>query len=76
MLTTGNQLRAARALIGMDQKPLAQKADVALNTLRAMEAVGAEMINSRARSLIKVQQALELAGVEFLNHGRPGVRMK
>ncbi|MBB35399.1 MAG: hypothetical protein CME88_02755 [Hirschia sp.] len=76
MLTTGNQLRAARALIGMDQKQLAQKADVALNTLRAMEAVGAEMINSRARSLIKVQQALELAGVEFLNHGRPGVRMK
>lgn len=75
-LITGNQLRAARALSGVEQKALADASGVSINTIRNMEARGAEEITSSAVTVRKVQQALESAGVEFLNHGQPGVRLK
>ncbi len=76
MLTTGNQLKAARALIGMDQSDLAERAGVNVNTIRNMEAKGRGLLTSGMDVVRKVQLALEAAGVEFLNHGRPGVRLK
>ena len=76
MLTTGNQLRAARALVGIEQADLAARADLHVNTIRKMEAKAAGEITSGADNLRRVQSALEGAGVEFLNHGRPGVRLK
>jgi predicted transcriptional regulator len=76
MLVTGNQLKAARALLGIEQADLATRADVHVNTIRKMEAKGLGEITSGADYLRKVQSALESAGVEFLNHGRPGVRMR
>jgi transcriptional regulator with XRE-family HTH domain len=75
MLTTGNQLKAARALIGLDQGDVAQRADVNVNTIRSMEASGSSPIAGRAANVQRVQQVLEAAGIEFLNHGRPGVRL-
>lgn len=33
-------------------------------------------VGARTSTLSLVQRALEKAGVEFLNHERPGVRMK
>lgn len=75
-LSTGNQLRAARALAGVEQKWLADKSGVSINTIRNMEARGAEPITSGAMTVRKVQIALEEAGVEFLNHGQPGVRLR
>lgn len=75
MLTTGNQLKAARALIGLDQGDVAQRAGVNVNTIRSMEASGAAAIAGRAANVQRVQQVLEVAGIEFLNHGRPGVRL-
>jgi DNA-binding XRE family transcriptional regulator len=76
MLTTGNQLRAARGLVAMDQITLAQRAGVSANTIRAMEARGAETLTSGLDTVRSVQSALEAAGVEFLDHGRPGVQLK
>ncbi|NQW09543.1 MAG: helix-turn-helix domain-containing protein [Alphaproteobacteria bacterium] len=74
-LITGNQLRAARALAGVEQKWLAEKSGVSINTIRNMEARGAEEITSGAVTVRKVQAALEGAGVEFTNGGQPGVRL-
>jgi transcriptional regulator with XRE-family HTH domain len=76
MLSTGNQLRAARALAGIDQADLATRAGVHVNTVRAMEGKGEAMLKSALDVVTRVQSALEAAGVEFLNHGQPGVRLK
>ncbi|UVK43261.1 hypothetical protein BPNPMPFG_005039 [Mesorhizobium sp. AR07] len=76
MLTTGNQLKAARALIGMEQQDAASSAGVHVNTIRSMEAAGPSPITGRAQNVQAVQRALEAAGIEFLNHGSPGVRLK
>jgi transcriptional regulator with XRE-family HTH domain len=74
-LATGNQLKAARALAGVDQQQLADSAGVNVNTIRNMEARGAEPITSSAVTVRNVQVALEALGIEFLNHSRPGVRL-
>lgn len=76
MLTTGNQLKAARALIGIDQTEVATRAGVNVNTVRNMEASGSGAISGRAQNVQAVQRALEEVGIEFLNHGQPGVRLK
>jgi transcriptional regulator with XRE-family HTH domain len=74
-LTTGNQLKAARALTGVDQQQLADAAGLNVNTIRNMEARGPALITSSAVTVHSVQVALEAMGVEFLNHARPGVRL-
>jgi transcriptional regulator with XRE-family HTH domain len=74
-LTTGNQLKAARALAGVDQQHVADSAKVNVNTIRNMEARGGEPITSSAVTIRRVQVALEALGVEFLNH-TPGVRLR
>lgn len=76
MLSTGNQLRAARALVDMDQGKLAEAAAVNVNTIRNMEASKDETIKANNQTVVAVQKALEAAGVEFLNHGQPGVRLR
>jgi hypothetical protein len=76
MLTTGNQLRAARALVDMDQGSLADRAGVNINTISAMEKRGDEILTSGLDKVRAVMTALEAAGVEFLNHGKPGVQLR
>lgn len=76
MLTTGNQLKAARALIGLEQKDVAERAAVNVNTIRNMEAAGPAQIAGRVQNVQMVQRVLEKAGIEFLNHGQPGVRLR
>jgi predicted transcriptional regulator len=76
MLSTGNQLKAARALVGVEQIDLAKAAGVSVGTIRNMEACAAAPITSSAANVRAVQIELEKAGIEFLNHGRPGVRLK
>jgi hypothetical protein len=75
-LVTGNQLKAARALAGVDQQQVADAAEINVNTVRNMEARGAEPITSSAVTVRNVQLALEAWGIEFLNHGQPGVRLR
>ncbi|WP_347404300.1 helix-turn-helix transcriptional regulator [Mesorhizobium sp. WSM4898] len=75
MLTTGNQLRAARALADMDQGTLAKRAGVNINTISAMEKRGGHGLTSGLDKIRAVMKVLEAEGVEFLNHGSPGVRL-
>ena len=75
MLTTGNQLKAARILAEIEQKELAQKAGLNVNTIRNMEGAGSGPIAGRAANVHLVQRVLESMGIEFLNHGQPGVRL-
>lgn len=79
-VTTGFriQLRAARALAGLDQKGLADRSGIGVNTIRAMEASGAANVPGLARTLDKVVGARKAAGVTFVDDdgdGR-GVRLK
>jgi len=76
MLMTGNQLKAARALADIDQITLADKAGVNVNTIRNMERRGADTLTSGLETIRTVQSVLEAAGIEFLNHDRPGVRLR
>jgi transcriptional regulator with XRE-family HTH domain len=76
MLTTGYQLKAARALLGLEQTQVAAMVGVSVNTIRNMEASAAFEIAGRSANVRAVQRALEAAGAEFLNHGNPGVRVR
>lgn len=75
---TGNQIKAARALAGLEQAEIASRAAVSINTIRNMEAAGAATVRVRLDTLHKVKAALESAGVEFIpeNGGGAGVRLK
>ena len=76
MLTTGNQLKAARALAGLSQAQLAAAAGVNVTTISAMEGKGAATLGSGLDTIWAVMTALENAGVELLNHGQPGARLR
>ena len=77
-MITVAQLRAARALIGWSQPELAARSDVGVATVRRME--GARGLpKTAAENVWKVQQALENAGVVFIDQNEesgPGVRLK
>ncbi|MBV8848548.1 MAG: hypothetical protein JOZ16_03080 [Methylobacteriaceae bacterium] len=75
-LVTGNQLKAARALAAVEQLDLAELSKVSIGTLRDMEAQEGEPIGGTAQNVRAVQKALEGRGIEFLNDGAPGVRLK
>ena len=70
---SGNQLRAARALLEIDQETLAKKAGVSDNTIRNMEARGADPVGGFASTRNKVREALARMGIEFTNGDTPGV---
>jgi transcriptional regulator with XRE-family HTH domain len=75
LIITGRQLKAARALLGWEQTDLAKKAGVAVSTIRRMESFPDE-IGARTGTLSLVKKALERAGIDFLNDGQPGVRLR
>ena len=67
-MLTSAQLRAARALLGLDQKALAELAGVSLPTIQRMEAsIG--NVRGVVDTLTKVVEALEDAGVELIGDG-------
>jgi transcriptional regulator with XRE-family HTH domain len=72
---TGRQIAAGRTLIGMSQAELATASRISVQTLRRMEASEGPS-SGYANNVAAVRSFLESAGIEFLNHGRPGVRMK
>ena len=80
-LITAAQLRAARALIGMDQRTLAHAAGLSLPTIQRMEA-SEGVIRGTVASLMKLVVALEEAGVELISEdgasvkGGRGVRLR
>jgi transcriptional regulator with XRE-family HTH domain len=75
ILISGRHIRAARGLLGWTQKDLCGRAKVALGTLRKMESLDGSD-STRVETLKRVMVVLEKAGVEFLNDGSPGVRLR
>jgi transcriptional regulator with XRE-family HTH domain len=67
-MITSAQLRAARALVGMDQRDLAAASGLSLPTIQRMEA-SEGVIRGNVDSLMKLIAALEAAGVELINEG-------
>ncbi len=77
-MITVEQLRAARSLLGWNQYRLAEASGLAIATIRRMEGDRGPL-RSSAENVLKVQQALEDAGVIFIHRneeGGPGVRLK
>jgi transcriptional regulator with XRE-family HTH domain len=67
MITAG-QVRAARALLGLDQRQLAELSGLSLPTIQRMEASDG-VIRGNVDSLMKLINALTIAGVEFIGDG-------
>ena len=74
-LVTGPQLRAARAMAGIDQETLAKSAGVTANTVRRLEGMKGRL-RATTTTVDGLQKALEAAGIEFTNGDAPGVRMR
>jgi len=80
-MITASQLRAARALLGIDQKTLAELAGLSVPTIQRMEASDGN-VRGVVESLTKVVEALDLAGIELIGDnaqsvaGGRGVRLK
>ena len=71
------QIRAARALLNINQEQLAKIASVHVATIRRLET--ATVVRGAADTLWKLQQAFEKEGVVFIaeEEGRgPGVRLR
>ena len=67
-MITASQLRAARALLGIDQLSLAQRSTLSLPTIQRME-MSDGLIRGNVDSLVKVIRALEDMGIELIGEG-------
>jgi transcriptional regulator with XRE-family HTH domain len=80
MITAG-QLRASRALLGIDQRKLAELSGLSLPTIQRMEA-SEGVIRGNVDSLMKLVAALDASGIELISDnatsfgGGRGVRLK
>lgn len=80
-MITSAQMRAARALLGLDQRQLAQLCGVSLPTVQRMEASEGN-VRGMIDTLVKVVDAFDKAGVELIGENTPssgsgrGVRLK
>jgi transcriptional regulator with XRE-family HTH domain len=80
-LITAAQMRAARALLGLDQRALAERAGLSLPTIQRMEASGG-LVRGNVDSLMKLVDALAANGIELIGEGATsskggrGVRLK
>lgn len=69
-MITASQLRAARALLGIDQRELADKAGLSLPTIQRMEA-SHDLIRGNVELLAKLVAALTAYGVELIGENAP-----
>lgn len=80
-MITSAQMRAARAMLGLDQKQLAELAGLSLPTIQRMEASGGQ-VRGIIDTLMKVVEALEDSGIELIGENTPstgsgrGVRLR
>lgn len=80
-MITGTQMRTARAVLGIDEKTLAEFCCLSVPTIQRMEASSGN-VRGVVDSLTKVVAALDLAGVELIGESAPstaggrGVRLK
>ena len=72
------QIRAARALLGWRQEQLAQAAGIGLATVQRIEQ-SPGMVRGNFSTVVKIQQALEQAGIRFIDNDESdgiGVRLQ
>ncbi|HYC16951.1 MAG TPA: helix-turn-helix transcriptional regulator [Pseudolabrys sp.] len=80
-MITAAQMRAARALLGIDQRELAQRSGLSLPTIQRMEASDG-VVRGNVDSLMKLVDTLTASGIELIgegatsNSGGRGVRLK
>ena len=80
-MITASQLRAARALLGMDQRQLAALSGLSVPTIQRMEASDG-VVRGNVDSLMKLIGALDRLGIELIAEGAAsqgggrGVRLK
>jgi transcriptional regulator with XRE-family HTH domain len=80
-MITAAQLRASRALVGIDQRKLAELSGLSLPTIQRMEA-SEGVIRGNVDSLMKLVAALDAAGIDLISDnatspaGGRGVRLK
>ncbi len=80
-MITSAQLRAARALLGIDQRELARHCGLSLPTIQRMEASGG-VVRGNVDSLMKLVDALTVLSIELIGEGAAsgsggrGVRLK
>jgi len=80
-MITSRQLRAARALAGLDQRALAKASRLSLPTIQRMEA-SEGVVRGNVESLMKLIAALDRLGIEVISEGAlsdaggRGVRLK
>ena len=80
-MITAQQLRAARALLALDQRALAAACGLSLPTIQRMEASDG-VVRGNVESLTKLMEALDRAGIELIGEGAAsasggrGVRLK
>jgi transcriptional regulator with XRE-family HTH domain len=80
-MITAAQLRAARALTGLDQRRLAELAGLSVPTIQRMEA-SEGVVRGNVDSLMKLVEALNVIGIELIGEGAVsqtggrGVRLK
>ncbi|RME61929.1 MAG: helix-turn-helix domain-containing protein [Alphaproteobacteria bacterium] len=67
-MITAAQLRAARALLGIDQRRLAELSGLSVPTIQRMEASDG-VIRGNVDSLMKLIAGLEAAGIELIGEG-------
>jgi transcriptional regulator with XRE-family HTH domain len=67
-MITGAQMRAARALLGIDQRELAQRSGLSLPTIQRMESSDG-VVRGNVDSLMKLVEALGAAGIELIGDG-------
>ena len=63
-------------MLGLDQDVFAELVGVSINTVRLMEGRGAESVGGYVSTRERVHESLEREGIEFLNDGQPGVRLR
>ena len=80
-MISGAQMRAARGLLEIDQRQLAERSGLSLPTIQRMEASDG-VIRGNVDSLMKLVDALAAAGIELIGEGAVsqgggrGVRLK
>jgi transcriptional regulator with XRE-family HTH domain len=67
-MLTAAQVRAARALLGIDQRQLAELCGLSVPTIQRMES-SLDVIRGNVDSLTKLIGALERSGVELIGDG-------
>jgi transcriptional regulator with XRE-family HTH domain len=67
-MITGAQLRAARALLGIDQRELAQRCGLSLPTIQRMESSDG-VVRGNVDSLMKLVDALDSNGIALIDEG-------